>query len=324
MRGKLWLGVALSLVLLWLAFRGVDLDEVVKGFRHIRPMWLVPALLSIFVRFWVTAIRWRILLGPKHRVGIHRLFGVTLIGFMANNIFPARIGEFVRAYVLGRAESLAAPLAFATIVIERIFDGLTLLLFLGGGLFFLSLPPWLLGLAAASCCLYLVVLAILLSLRWEGGVRFVGRLLAWLPLRLRTPAHQLVDAFRLGLDALGNARALLMTAGLSLVIWAINALGLQATFAAFSLALPLQAGFLGIAIIAGILVLPSAPGYVGTFQLATKLALAPFGVPEATALSVSIVYHAINYVPITILGLVYLGALNLTLGEIRTASQETP
>ena len=122
----------------WRPFRGVHLDAVIQQLRQIRVLWLVPALLSIFVRFWLTAVRWRVLLGSTKRIGLHRLFGVTMIGFMANNVFPARIGEFVRAYALGRSESLAAPLAFATIVIERIFDGLTLLLFLGGGLFFFS------------------------------------------------------------------------------------------------------------------------------------------------------------------------------------------
>src|SRR5262249_26152989 len=158
---------------------------------------------SIVVRFWLTAVRWRILLGSTKRIGLHRLFGVTLIGFMANNVFPARIGEFVRAYALGRSESLAAPLAFATIVIERIFDGLTLLLFLGGGVFFLSLPGWLLWLAAASCALYLAVLGVLVSLRWEGGVRGLSAALGWLPPRLRAGAVRLLDTFRLGLDALG-------------------------------------------------------------------------------------------------------------------------
>ncbi len=321
MRGKLWLGIGLSLVLLWLAFRGVHLDAVMLQLRQIQLLWLAPALLSIVVRFWLTAIRWRILLGSTKRIGLHRLFGVTMIGFMANNVFPARIGEFVRAYALGRSESLAAPLAFATIVIERIFDGLTLLLFLGAGLFLLTLPAWLLWLAAASCCLYLVVLAVLVSLRWEGGVRLVTTVLGRLPERLRLPALRLLDAFRLGLSALGDGRALSIVAALSIAIWVVNALGFQATLVAFSLHLPLQAGFLAIAVIAGVLVLPSAPGYVGTFQFATKVALALFGVPEATALSVSIVYHAINYVPITLVGLLYLGTLNLTLGELRAAGQ---
>jgi hypothetical protein len=137
MRGKVWLGVAVSAVLLWVATRGVHLDEVLQQLRQVRPAWLVPVLISIFLRFWLTAVRWQLLLRPVKRVGVHRLFAITMIGFMANNVLPARLGEFVRAYALGRSEALPPSLPFATIVIERIFDGFTLLLFLVGGLSFL-------------------------------------------------------------------------------------------------------------------------------------------------------------------------------------------
>ena len=141
MRGKVWLGVAVSAVLLWVAVRGVSLDEVLHELRQVRPIWLVPVLASIFVRFWLTALRWQLLLQPVKRIGVHRLFAITMIGFMANNLLPARLGEFVRAYALGRSEALPSSLPFATIVIERLFDGFTLLMFLVGGLSFLRPEP---------------------------------------------------------------------------------------------------------------------------------------------------------------------------------------
>jgi uncharacterized protein (TIRG00374 family) len=318
---KLGLGILVSVGLLWLAVRGVHVDEVLQAFAQVRPVWLIPALLSLVLRFWLTAVRWQVLFGPVKRISVHRLFGATLIGFMANNVLPARIGELVRAYAIGRTEAIPAPLAFATVVIERIFDGFTLLLFLVGGLFFLELPRLILWLGAASFGLYLVVLGTLLSLRWPGGRRLVTGLIGWLPDRLRGPAAHLLDSFCLGLDTLGDWRALLTIAGLSLAVWTVNALGLQATFVAFSLDLPLHAGFLVLAIIAGLLVLPSAPGYIGTFQWATTMGMALFLVPEATAFSLSILYHAINYIPITLAGLAYLGAFNLTLGELRRAGE---
>ena len=104
----------------------LDAGEIVQKLRQVRTVWLLPVILSIFVRFWLTAVRWQVLLRPVKPIGLHRLFGVIMIGFMANNVLPARIGELVRAYALGRSEALAAPLAFATIVIERVFDGFTL------------------------------------------------------------------------------------------------------------------------------------------------------------------------------------------------------
>jgi hypothetical protein len=279
-------------------------------------------LASIGVRFWLTAVRWRLLLRPAKRIGVHRLFGVTMIGFMANNVLPARMGELVRAYALGKSESLPTSLSFATIVLERLFDGFTLLAFLVGGLAFLKPEPWLVWSAAGSFALYLAVLGALLGLHRGRAVGLVTAALARLPLRLRARAGGLVESFALGLEALGDRRALAGAAGLSLCIWLVNVAGVRLTFAAFSLALPLHAAFLTLAIVAIALVLPSAPGYVGTFQVGTVAALALFSVPEATALSLSILYHAVNYVPITACGLAYLGAMNLSLGELRAAGEK--
>ena len=277
-------------------------------------------LASIAVRFWLTAVRWQVLLRPVKVVGLHRLFGVVMIGFMANNVLPARLGEFVRAYALGKTESLATSLSFATIVLERVFDGFTLLAFLLVGVVFLRPEPWLIWSAVASFALYVGVLGGLFWLRAGHGV---DALLARLPGRIRGRVAGLVDSFALGLDVLGDAGALALAAGLSLLIWLVNVAGLWATFKAFSLDLPLYAGFLVLAIVAVALVLPSTPGYVGPFQAGTVVALALFGVPKATALSLSILYHAVNYVPITVVGLVYLATLNLTLGELRAVGEKS-
>lgn len=316
---KLWLGIGVSLALLWLAFRGVDRAELAHSLAQVRTAWLVPVLATIPVRFWLTAVRWQLLLRPVKEIGVHRLFGVTMIGFMANNVLPARMGEFVRAYALGKSESLPASLSFATIVLERLFDGFTLLAFLVGGVVFLRPEPWLVWSALASFALYVGVLA---SLLWLRRGRALGAVLAWLPAAVRVRVAGLLDSFTLGLDVLGDRRALGTVAALSLAIWAINVAGLYAMFVAFSLNLPPYAPFLVLAIVAVALVLPSAPGYVGTFQVGTVAGLALFSVPEATALSLSLLYHAINYVPITALGLVYLSAMNLTLGELRAAGEK--
>ncbi len=323
MRGKLWLGLAVSAVLLWVAVRGVSLDEVLHELRRVRPIWLVPVLLSIFVRFWLTAIRWQLLLRPVKRIGVHRLFAITMIGFMANNVLPARLGEFVRAYALGRSETLPPSLPFATIVIERIFDGFTLLLFLVGGLSFLRPSQTLLWAAGLTGGLYLGILAGLLALRTGRGLGLLTAALGRLPGRLAGPAQRLLDSFHAGLDVLSDGRALLLTAAWSLVIWLVNAAGVVAMFHAFGLELPLYASFLLLGTIAVALVLPSAPGYIGPFQVGTVEGLALVGVARETALSLSIVYHLANYIPITLVGLAYLSALNLTMGDLRAASEKS-
>jgi glycosyltransferase 2 family protein len=323
MRGKVWLGVAVSAVLLWVAVRGVSLDEVLQQLRQVRPVWLLPVLASIFLRFWLTAIRWQLLLRPVKSIGIHRLFAITMVGFMANNVLPARLGEFVRAYALGRSEALPPSVPFATIVIERIFDGFTLLLFLVGGLSFLRPSRTLLWAAGLTCALYLGVLGTLLVLRTERGQELLIGALDRLPARVAGPARRLLESFRAGLKVLGDVRALLLTTLLSIAIWVVNAAGVEASFRAFTLDLPPYASFLVLGTIAVALVLPSAPGYVGPLQVGTVQGLALVGVARETALSLSIVYHLCNFIPITLVGLAYLSALNLTLGELRTAGSKS-
>jgi uncharacterized protein (TIRG00374 family) len=323
MRGKVWLGVAVSAVLLWVAVRGVSLDEVLQQLRQVRPVWLLPVLASLFLRFWLTAIRWQLLLRPVKSIGIHRLFAITMVGFMANNVLPARLGEFVRAYALGRSEALPPSVPFATIVIERIFDGFTLLLFLVGGLSFLRPSRTLLWAAGLTCALYLGVLGTLLVLRTERGQELLIGALDRLPARVVGPARRLLESFRAGLEVLGDVRALLLTTLLSIAIWVVNAAGVEASFRAFTLDLPPYASFLVLGTIAVALVLPSAPGYVGPLQVGTVQGLALVGVARETALSLSIVYHLCNFIPITLVGLAYLSALNLTLGELRTAGSKS-
>src|SRR4029078_9785627 len=170
-----------------------------------------------------------------------------------------------------------------------------------------------------TCGLYLVVLASLLGLRTGYGLGLLMAVLDRLPDRVSVAARRLLGSFRAGLGVFGDTSAVIGTAVLSIVIWVVNALGVEAMFRGFPLDLPAYASFLLLAVIAVALVLPSAPGYVGPFQAGTVQGLALLGVAREPALSVSIVYHLCNYIPITIAGLAYLSALNLTLGELRAA-----
>jgi uncharacterized protein (TIRG00374 family) len=323
-KGKVWIGLGVSLLCLWLAFRGVEIDQVVRSFRDVRPLYLIPVLLlAVFVRFFVTAVRWQVLLYPIKRVSLHRLFGVTMIGFMANNVLPARMGEFVRAYALGKAEHLSKSLSFATIVVERIFDGLTLLLFLLLSVFFVSFPAWLTRAAYASLVLYMGVLGGLFWL-WSGrSFGPLARLGLFVPSRLRERAQGLLASFTLGLDILGHGWALVAVAALSILDWLVIVASLHVTFLAFDLSLPPIAAFVVTVVVALGVTLPSSPGFVGTYQFFTVVGLGFFSVPDSVSFSVSLVSHAIQYVPITVIGLIYFWRENLSFRELNAPVEAT-
>jgi len=320
---KVLLGIAVSVGLLAYLLATVDLREVA---RHLgRPHWGYLALsggLGVFA-LWVRARRWRYLFPPN--ASPDRLFSAVMIGFMANNVLPARMGEFVRAYALGRTESLSKSLSLATIVIERVFDGLTLLALLAVSILFIpSRPPaWVVPAAEASLALYLVVLAVMVWLwaRPEVAARWLGRVLAPFPLRLQARAQEILRSFTLGLEVLTRGRHLAVVVGLSLLIWLVVVIGVQLAFLALKLTLPLTAGVTLVAIVSLGVMLPSSPGFVGTFQFFTVTSLALFGVSDSQGFSFSLVYHAMQYFPITAMGLAYLWWENLSLREAQSSAE---
>ena len=147
-RWQFWLGIAVSAVFLLWALQGLDLKQVWKDLQHGNYLWLIPSVAVYFLAVLVRTWRWDYLLRPLKRISIRRLFPVVVIGYMGNNIFPFRIGELLRAYVLKRNEEVSISSSLATIVVERIFDGLTMLLFV-----FVALPtvPSLPDESAAHC-----------------------------------------------------------------------------------------------------------------------------------------------------------------------------
>ena len=136
-----WFGFVLSLFFLVIFFRKIDLVTIWNSFLSVEYLYVIPLVVFNIFSFWVRAKRWQYLLAPIKKIKISPLFHATAIGFLANNILPARIGELVRAYVLGSKEKISKTSSFATIVVERLFDGFTILLLFLVVILFLPFPP---------------------------------------------------------------------------------------------------------------------------------------------------------------------------------------
>lgn len=322
------LGFVLTFVFLGLVLWKTDLKELGAAFRSANYVYVVPAALCTFGSYVLRTVRWRRILAPTKRIPFLDLFPVLMIGFMANNVLPARLGEVVRAYTLGRKENLSKSLSFATIMLERLLDGLTLVAFLALLSLAVPLPGWGVEIAYfASAVFFAAALGVIVLLLQESlAHRAIALALRPLPSRLAASIASKADAFILGLHALRRKRAVLVLLAFSAVIWSVETSSYSLVLSGFNLRLApretILAALMMLVVVNLGIMLPSAPGYVGTFQFFAILALGIFGVQHELALSIAIVAHGVQYVLVTGLGLVFFWHENLSLRGFRRIEME--
>jgi len=316
------LGLLLTLIFSGLALYNLDLRKVGAALLEADYLFVVPALLVTFCGYLLRAARWRVIILPSKEVSLGRLFPSLIIGFAVNNLLPARIGEFARAYLLGQKEGISKSLSFATVVVERVLDGLTLIfsLFLVSLLF--ALPGWGRKMGLFSLLFFggaLVFLFLLLYGR-EYTRRAVKRLAT--PLGLADRATQVADSFVGGVEALRRRHLIPSLVLLSTFVWSCETTSYLFLTLAFPISLsPLTrvvaALFVMVVANLGVLI-PSSPGYIGTFHFFAMSALVVFGVARETALSYAVVSHGMQYLLVTGLGLLFLWRENLSVFRIRS------
>ena len=306
------IGIGISAIFLFLAFRGQDFGEIGDALRQTAIWWVIPALALYFTGVYLRAIRWRILLrSVAPTATTARLFPIIIIGFMANNILPLRAGEIVRSVVIGREFGVRKTSVLATIAVERIFDGITMLGFLTFSMIFVSLTSELQHLAVISFIVFAGLLLALVLLTFAGDLvsRMLQLVLGPLPEAVGIRVEQMAESFLSGLGVLKSRGDLIKVVGTSVGAWLFEA------SMYYLLAIGFGAGVrevmtgavtlltTGVANLSTLI--PGAPGYIGQFEYGVKLVLnGAFDVPESQALAYAILVHAALYFPITVLGLV--------------------
>lgn len=321
-RWQFWLGLVISAVFMWFALRGLKLDEVWESLRGAKYLWLLPGVVAYMLAVVARAWRWHYLLRPLKRVPTRTMFPIVAIGYMGNNIYPARAGELLRAYVLRRRESVPVSASLATIVVERAFDGMVML-----GFVFLTLPR-LAGVTAdsrfagsiQSLALWgalafsaFVVLFLLMAVFPEPTLRITAWLLERLtPASIRERALGLAERFVGGLESLRSPGDVAMVLVSSVVIWLLETGKYWFVMHAF----PFTVSFFALMLMNGIVnlatTIPSAPGYVGTFDAPGIAVLEAFGIPGGVAAGYTLVLHAALWLPITLLGLYFMARESLS------------
>jgi glycosyltransferase 2 family protein len=310
-RWQIAVGILISLFFIWFAVRKLSLDQVWVYLRSANYWWIIPGVIVYFGAVWARTWRWHYLLRPIKAIPLRALFPVVCIGYFGNNVYPARAGEVIRAFVLRRNEGVSVSASLATIIIERVFDGLVMLLFVFVALPFVGSDRIPLVYRRAVILFSVLFLAALLVFLWlaidQRRAPVVYRFVAdkVVPARYRGLADGFYERFITGLHSLRSGRDVLMVFWTSTIIWLTETVKYWFVMHAFRFVV----SFVGLMLMNGVVnlttTLPSAPGYVGTFEVGAKV-LEALGIQPDLAFGYTIVLHAALWLPITALGAWYM------------------
>jgi hypothetical protein len=328
-RWQFWLGILISIACIYfLVLPRQNFPQLWDSLRGANYLWLIPGIGVYFVGVWVRSWRLHYMLRPIKQVPVQTLFPIVCIGYMGNNIYPARAGELLlRPYVLRQKEGVAISLSLAIVLIERMFDAVVMMLFI-----FVNLPELaslktdsgvagtiqefaLVGTVLFFGALIIFVLAAMFPAVTSRAVGWSSRHLA--PSRFRRKLHGLAEKFLEGLSCLRSPRDAIMILLTSIVIWLLETGKYWFLMHGFGFAISFFALMLMNGIANLITTIPSAPGYVGTFEAAGVAVLTVYGVSTAVATAYTVVLHAALWLPITLLGAWYMLREGLSLTKVR-------
>ena len=322
---RFWVSLVISVVLIVLFLRATHPRELADAFGEADYIWLIPGTAVLFLAITARCVRWSVLMRPVAPLGPFRLMPYAIIGYMANNLLPARAGEVVRAYVLGDREHVSKMGTFGTIAVERLFDGCTLVLMLliAGSLVGFE-DGRLRAIAWTSTGIFLVAITAfyVLTLDEERAKRVARYLLRALPARFEHQAEMLTDNLVGSLRSVHDWRSLAIVALFSGIAWTIEAGAYAVIGQGFNMDVSFAHYCLLLAAANLAIIIPTFFGGTGPFEWAAKLVLVGAGVADNVAGAYSIVAHGVILIPTTIVGLILLWSFGVSFRRISNLDVE--
>ncbi|MEK7853058.1 MAG: lysylphosphatidylglycerol synthase transmembrane domain-containing protein [Planctomycetota bacterium] len=340
--------MVISIVCLWLFMRHIEWSLLKKALMEANYWFVIPTTILNLVVYLIRAIRWKGLLAHIKMIPVLNLLSITCIGFMANNVLPARVGEVLRPFLLYKRESIKFSTSMATVIVERIFDMLGLIIFAAviiallpdysghihhsfspvaaqettdfGESVILSLKKWTEVFAVAG---FLMIIALFLIVtKPDFFKKILAKLTFFLSHTLRDKIFAFYDSFVHGLKILENRTETFTMLGYTLLIWIICGAEIYFLGFSFHMQLPFVGACLVAICLALAIALPQAPGFIGVFHIAILKSLHIFGIHSSAAQSYAIVLWVISVFPITIMGFFFLWKEGITFHEVVKLEEE--
>lgn len=317
--GKYAVGIAVSAVALWLAVLKVDLNTFLGSLQRADILPIILAFLITQAVCLMRVGRWRILFSFAKRVPSSSLLSVLMIGFLANNLLPARMGDVSMAFLLHHKEGIGKSRAMGAIFLDRLFDVIALVSLMGVVLLVQDLPDWvngIIGISLSGCAVGFATIWLLVRNPAKSRA-LAERLMTYIPARIRARLMQVFVMALEGMSSVANPGRTVLALLVSLAIWMSLGFGVYLLTTAYGFGLSYFSALIVMGIVNLGLIIPSSPGFVGTFQLFCVAALSLFSIDKSSALSFSVIYHLSQWLPTTIVGYYFLNRENLKLATLK-------
>ena len=318
-KSKLWIGILFGILFLYLALQNTNFEEFLSAIKTIK---LIPVFIIILLRIFALLIRgfrWRIILEPVKEISTIKLFRITSIGEMGNYLLPARFGEIMRVFIVANKEKISKSAVFASVVADRIFDFISVIIVFFLISIFVTIPNFSQNLhVLAAIASIILILSFFILFKLPPQLPF----LEFLPENLVKKVNDALQRFRGALSGLNEPCRIIKLLTTSLFIWILNIASFHLVIIALDLSLIWYYSSIVVVIIALGMILPSSPGYVGTYEFFCVASLTFFAIEKNSALACAVISHGLLYIVIIVVGFSCYIFENIPIGRIISSKQQ--